>query len=200
MRSGPRPRRELCLLAVAEAQNGLVTVEQLHALGFTESAISRLVARGRLHRIHRGVYAVGRRELSREGVFQAAVLAIGDDSVAGYFAARSGNEDDLVVVLRAGGFPPFETNAHPPGTPDWVEVDVLFKQQKLVIEVDGGRWHTTKFRRETDAQKQAIVEAAGYRVIRLSEDDQANTAQTEARIWHGLGSPPTIAENGLGSA
>jgi very-short-patch-repair endonuclease len=95
---------------------------------------------------------------------------------------RSGFEDWLVEVLRAGDYPPFETNAHPPGTPAWVEVDVLFREQKLVIEVDGGRWHNTPWRRALDARKQAILEAGGYRVIRLTEDDEANQAQTEARI------------------
>jgi hypothetical protein len=45
------------------------------------------VKAGRLHPKHRGVYAVGRSELSQRGVFRAAALAIGDDAVIGYFAA-----------------------------------------------------------------------------------------------------------------
>jgi very-short-patch-repair endonuclease len=84
---------------------------------------------------------------------------------------RSGFEDRVVEVLRRHDLPPFETNVHPPGTPSWVEVDVLFRVQKLVIEVDGGRYHSTSFRREFDARKQAVLEAAGYRVLRVSEDD-----------------------------
>jgi hypothetical protein len=84
---------------------------------------------------------------------------------------RSGFEDWAVQLFRRPGFPPFQTNVHPPGTPDWVEVDVLFPVHKLVIELDGDRFHSTSFRREFDARKQAIVEAAGYRVLRVSEDD-----------------------------
>src|SRR5207302_5626115 len=84
---------------------------------------------------------------------------------------HSGFEDWTVQLLRRHNFPPFETNVHPPGTPNWVEVDVLFRAQKLVIEVDGDRFHSTPFRREFDARKQAILEAAGYRVLRVSEGD-----------------------------
>jgi hypothetical protein len=84
---------------------------------------------------------------------------------------RSGFEDRIVELLRREDVPPFETNVHPPGTPNWVEVDILFRAQKLVIEVDGGRYHSTPYRREFDACKQAIVEAAGYQVLRVREED-----------------------------
>jgi hypothetical protein len=102
---------------------------------------------------------------------------------------RSGSEDDMLVLLRRHDFPPFETCAHPPGTPAWVEVDVLFVEQRLVIEIDGGPWHKTKFRRELDAYKQKIVEDAGYRVIRFTDEDPkpAREARTAARIWSELG-------------
>jgi hypothetical protein len=56
----------------------------------------------------------------------------------------------------------------------------------LAIEIDGDRWHGTKFRRKFDARKQAIVEAPGYRVLRLAEDDPQREAETVARIWNGL--------------
>jgi hypothetical protein len=101
---------------------------------------------------------------------------------------RSDLEDYVVELLRRHDFPPFETNAHPPGTPDWVEVDVRFVNQRVVIEADGGRFHDTKFRRKFDARKQAIVEAAGYRMIRLTEEDAAAAyeSRTVARIHHAL--------------
>jgi predicted transcriptional regulator of viral defense system len=44
---------------LAERQRGLITREQLLALGFSDRAIARAVAAGRLHRVHRGVYLVG---------------------------------------------------------------------------------------------------------------------------------------------
>jgi hypothetical protein len=41
-----------------------VSVDQLLGLGLTYSAVHHAVAAGRLHRIHQGVYAVGRRDLT----------------------------------------------------------------------------------------------------------------------------------------
>jgi very-short-patch-repair endonuclease len=103
---------------------------------------------------------------------------------------RSQLEDRLVDLLRRKKFPPFETNAHPPGTPSWVEVDVLFMPQRLVVEIDGGRWHSTSFRRRFDARKRALLEEMGYRVLVLDEDavTPALEAQTVTRIWKRLGS------------
>jgi very-short-patch-repair endonuclease len=102
---------------------------------------------------------------------------------------RSGLEDDMVEILRRNGVPSFETNVHVPGTPAWVEVDVLFRAQRLVIEVDGTRWHSTPFRRELDAYKQTLVEAAGHHVIRVTDDEVAPPEEpgTMTRVWQGLG-------------
>ncbi|HUO73357.1 MAG TPA: type IV toxin-antitoxin system AbiEi family antitoxin domain-containing protein [Solirubrobacteraceae bacterium] len=102
--------------------------------------------------------------------------------------ARSGLEIRVLDVLRRGKYPPFETNARIPGLPRWVEVDFYFPAQRLVIEADGGQFHDTPYRRKRDARKQAILEAAGLRVIRLRwEDTEADTLpQTEARLGHAL--------------
>ena len=43
----------------ARRQHWVLTWRDLHDLGFDESAIRHRLATGRLHRIHRGVYAVG---------------------------------------------------------------------------------------------------------------------------------------------
>jgi predicted transcriptional regulator of viral defense system len=60
---------------MAEKQHGLVTLSQIRALGLSGSAVRKRVERGRLHQLHKGVYAVGHSVLSREGWFMAAVLA-----------------------------------------------------------------------------------------------------------------------------
>jgi hypothetical protein len=107
---------------------------------------------------------------------------VADEIAYGAAPTRSGNEDDLIEILRSDpDLPPYETLAHPPGTPAWVEVDVLFPDQRLVIEYDGDRWHSTKQRRESDARKQEIVELARYRVIRFTEE-HLPPARTLARI------------------
>ena len=50
---------------------------QLTAIGIGRRAIGHRLERGRLHRVHQGVYAVGHRALSPEGRWMAAVLAAG---------------------------------------------------------------------------------------------------------------------------
>jgi very-short-patch-repair endonuclease len=51
------------------------------ALGYGAQAIKRRVANGRLHPVWRGVFAVGRPQLSRHGVWLAAVLTCGHGAV-----------------------------------------------------------------------------------------------------------------------
>lgn len=63
--------------ALARRQHGVLTRRDLLGLGFTAKGIRHRVARGRLHAVGHGVYAVGRHELTREGEWMAAVLACG---------------------------------------------------------------------------------------------------------------------------
>jgi hypothetical protein len=67
--------------ALARRQHGVVARWQLLDLGMTPAAIDHRVAIGRLHRLHHGVYAVGRPSLSREGRWLAAALACGESAV-----------------------------------------------------------------------------------------------------------------------
>jgi hypothetical protein len=62
---------------VAERQWGVVARSQLERCGLSGSAISRWAAQGRLHRIHRGVYAVGHPLLDDRGRAAAALLYAG---------------------------------------------------------------------------------------------------------------------------
>jgi very-short-patch-repair endonuclease len=294
-------RKERELYEVAEKQNQVVTTSQLLAVGFTYPAINRWVAMGRLFRLHRGVYLVGRPPASREARFHAAVLACGSPAALTGFAAaalwgfwrgstssleviapgrlrkrhgivvhrvvvmpevsehaaipvatpeqtivhlagtmysdrhfrrlvhealvqettslsallaevegasertpaieriereladganptRSFLEDDLLELLRRGNFPPFETNVHVPGTPAWVEVDVWFPFERLVVEIDGPH-HETSYRREFDAYKDGVVAGAGASVLRFDKDalKPARVKETCARILFELG-------------
>lgn len=72
---------------LASAQHGLVTAKQLAALGLGRAAISERVRGGRLHRVHRGVYAVGHTALSLHGHFMGAVLACGAGAVLSHGSA-----------------------------------------------------------------------------------------------------------------
>jgi very-short-patch-repair endonuclease len=63
------------LADVAGRQHGVVTRAQLEALGFGTATITRWVKVGRLHRLHRGVFALGHMAITWEGRCLAAVLA-----------------------------------------------------------------------------------------------------------------------------
>jgi very-short-patch-repair endonuclease len=67
----------------------VVTSTQLCAAGVSASAISDRVKAGRLHRVHRGVYAVGHPGLSQEGTWMAAVVACGDGAVLSHQSAAA---------------------------------------------------------------------------------------------------------------
>jgi very-short-patch-repair endonuclease len=59
----------------------VISRAQLLALGFTRAAIAQRLANGRLHVLFRGVYAVGRPDVTRHGWWMAAVLACGPGTV-----------------------------------------------------------------------------------------------------------------------
>ena len=63
------------IAAISARQHGVVGLSQLRELGLSARAVQHRAARGRFHRIHRGVYAVGYAKLTRYGQWMAAVLA-----------------------------------------------------------------------------------------------------------------------------
>jgi predicted transcriptional regulator of viral defense system len=75
------------LAALAARQHGLVTHAQLVALGLDDAAIRRRVRDGRLHRVGRGVYAVGHPELTVHGRFLAAVFGCGPGAALSHESA-----------------------------------------------------------------------------------------------------------------
>ena len=75
------------LWRLVRRQHGVVTRGQLLELGFGSEAIEHRIAQGRLHRIWRGVYAVGRPEISREARWAAAVLSCGREALLSHRSA-----------------------------------------------------------------------------------------------------------------
>lgn len=74
---------------MAERQHGVVATWQLLPLGLTHDDIWYRASKGRLHRMHRGVYAVGYRKLTPLGHRMAAVLAYGPDAVLSHRSAAA---------------------------------------------------------------------------------------------------------------
>jgi very-short-patch-repair endonuclease len=90
-----RPHAELvqtvgpALADLARRQHGVVATKQLLGLGLSKDSIAGREVRGTLHRLHRGVYAVGHTAITRQGRWMAAVLASGDGAVLSHRSATA---------------------------------------------------------------------------------------------------------------
>ena len=251
-------------------------------MGLSDRTVSAWVAAGRLHRRHRGVYAVGHEALSLEGRWLAAVLASGDGAVLSHRSAaalwgirpRAWPTVDVTTttarkavegithhrtrhppkIVRRRGIPvttPERTlidladvtttedvrralhqaqtlglvpREHPPtpingrrgtkrlgSTPDRsrsdleraflricdehgipppehnariedLEVDFLWREERLVVEVDGWAYHRTRHAFENDRSRDVTLKRAGLTVLRFAdrqiEDDGDSVAAT----------------------
>jgi hypothetical protein len=270
--------------ALAAAEWGVLSMDELRACGLSKSAILSRASAGRLHAKHRGVYAVGHPSIPLEGEFLAAVKACGAGAFLSNYAAGAlwaivewdGRLPEVTVigvgtrrhprirmhrttilapedVRRHRGIPvtspvrtAFDLAAQLPYRPlrrtvrqavslhllntaalaralprlgrrhgaskirriladgpaptRTVLEDVVFDlileaglempnvnvpleidgrrivpdfrwpKRRLVIEADGGAWHDHKLAREDDAERQALLEAHGDRVLRVSWD------------------------------
>src|SRR5829696_5458193 len=78
---------DVVVAEIAARQSGVVSRKQLIAAGLTHRQIDRRIESGRLHVIHRGVYAVGHRVLGAPGRWWAAVLACGEGAVVSHWSA-----------------------------------------------------------------------------------------------------------------
>jgi hypothetical protein len=74
---GRELRPDELVARVAARQAGIIGIAQLLACGLSHRQVQHRERRGVLHRVHRGVYAVGVPPLGDEARWWAAVLAVG---------------------------------------------------------------------------------------------------------------------------
>lgn len=271
------------IAALAARQHGVVGWRQLAGLGIGRGAIRRRLEAGRLHPVHRGVFAVGHPAVSREGRWMAAVLSAGDAAVLSHRSAaalwrlrlnapertdvtvprtlrsrpavrlhcaalapdeltcergipvstplrtlldlaavvpahqleravneaeilrltdelsladllaryprrtgtvalrrildrarigasvtRSELEDRLLAFLDRQGLPRPDVNAHLRIAGGIVEVDCLWRERRVIAELDGYATHATRAAFERDRARDRALQAAGWRVIRIT--------------------------------
>jgi very-short-patch-repair endonuclease len=84
-------------------QHGVISRKQLLELGITPDGIKHRLSNGRLYRIRRGIYSVGRPELNKHGRWMGAVLACGNGAALSHSSAaalwRIGFEQRSVIEL-----------------------------------------------------------------------------------------------------
>ena len=215
----------------AARQHGVASFEQLLRAGLGRATITRRIREGWLHRIHRGVYAVGTGNLTREGYFMAAVLAVPGSVLSRASAAAlhqlsptcppivhltvrgSGGRSKRrgVVVHRSTTLTPADTTIHrgipvttvartladlgwgPEPTKSELEraflklcrkhgipkpevnqkigsytVDFLWRDQRLVVDTDGWRYHASRAAFEADRARDVQLQRWGFTVLRFT--------------------------------
>ena len=268
---------------LAARQHGVVSTRQLVALGIDKDAVRRWVRDGRLHRVRRGVYAVGHARLTREGWWMAAVLRCGAGAVLSHHSAaalwgirptaaacvdvtlprgrghdpragitlhrpqrpptttvrdgipvttptqtlvdlssvlprpalgraleaaeglrlldvaqltprlaklaglveprlRSPLEAQLLALCRGRGLPTPSVNVVIEG----LEVDFSWPEQRLIVETDGHRHHGTRAAFERDRERDSVLTAKGWRVVRITHRRLARQPREVAELLERL--------------
>jgi very-short-patch-repair endonuclease len=77
---------------------------------------------------------------------------------------RSQAEERLLALIRDAGLPGPQVNARIGA----YEIDFLWRQHRLVVEVDGYRFHSSRNAFERDRRRDAELQARGFRVVRIT--------------------------------
>ena len=95
---------------------------------------------------------------------------------------RSQLEDDFVAFARRYGLPTPQTNVPLNG----YVVDVLFVEERVIVEVDS--WHFHRFRKnfESDRRRDAKMLAAGYLTVRMTDERMKRDPASEARQMNAI--------------
>jgi very-short-patch-repair endonuclease len=97
----------------------------------------------------------------RRGVVALRTLLAGDAPPA---LTRSDAEERLLTLVRQACLPAPATNT----AVGKHEVDFLWRNERLVVEVDGFEFHSSRSRFENDRRRDADLTAAGFRVMRVT--------------------------------
>ena len=86
------------------------------------------------------------------------------DGRIGDSITRSELEDRFLAFLDARGLPRPEVNVLVQG----IEVDCLWREQRVVVELDGHASHTTRATFESDRARDRMLVVAGHSVVRVT--------------------------------
>ena len=96
---------------------------------------------------------------------------------------RSELEDVVLDMILRGGLRHPDVNVPIRVGGRRIVPDFRWADQRLVLEADGAQWHDGELAREDDAERQAILEAAGERVLRVRwEQAVCRERQSLARL------------------
>lgn len=96
------------------------------------------------------------------------IRAILADLRHGLKLTRNEFEAAFLALVEEAGLPLPEINASFDLGGQTIEVDALWREQRLAVELDGGAAHRTRLRFETDRERDRRLQVAGWRVIRIT--------------------------------
>lgn len=105
-----------------------------------------------------------------------------DERSAGWVPPSSELERRARAVFRAGGLPEPEYEVDL-GDDSWIgRVDCLWREARLVVELDGRAYHDGRTARDADRRRDNRLMAQGWRVLRFTWDDLAERPDEVVRL------------------
>ena len=166
--SGALPRSEYCIrdgIPVTQVPRTLLDLAARAPRHELEDAVNAAHAQRRVGRAQ--LERMVARYPGRAGT--RALIEVAGLETGGHRTTRSSAERRLLSPIGQSGLPLPETNARVAG----YEVDVLWRDVGLVVEVDGWSTHGSRLAFERDRRRDARLVAAGLIVIRLTADEIA---------------------------
>jgi very-short-patch-repair endonuclease len=112
----------------------------------------------------------------------ATLRSLLDDKLRAPTQTRNKLEERFLALCRTGGLPQPRVNEWIATEPIGYEADFLWREQRLIAEVDGRDVHTTRLAFEHDRRRDQRLMLAGYRVVRFTwrqvTEDPATTLDT----------------------
>ena len=109
---------------------------------------------------------VVRRHDGRRGV--RVLRRILEAGRAGAALTRSELEQRFLAFVDAAGFARPEVNVWLETAAGWFEVDCLWRRERVIVELDGYTHHGTRAAFERDRARDRALQAAGWRVVRIT--------------------------------
>jgi very-short-patch-repair endonuclease len=106
------------------------------------------------------------------------VLARGD---LGANVPASGLERRFRDLCLQAGLPAPEINRYLLLGDTYHKVDFLWRRERVVIEVDGSRYHSTGWQRRRDADRETLLHAHGFASARVTEDEIEHRPRAAAK-------------------
>ncbi len=105
-------------------------------------------------------------------------------------------EDVVLDLMLAGGFDHPEVNKPMYLAGRKVVPDFRWPGARVIVEAEGVAWHDHRLAREDDAERQALLEAHGERVLRVTWDQAVRRPDETLARLRAAGVPlaaPTVA-------